>query len=159
MLSIIIHPNEILKMRSREIDRVFLLSEDTQRLIKEMVPTMRAAEGVGLAAPQVGENVRVCIIAKEADPTLTGDLVLANPTWQKLSRKYKTDTEGCLSIPNTWGKVKRWLDIHVDALDENGNPLSFDAHNLFARVVQHEVDHLDGILFIDKAKDITVERP
>ena len=77
-----------------------------------------------------------------------------NPVWTKTSIRKDWDTEGCLSVPKTYGKVKRYKHIMVKALDKDGNELNFEAHNFFARVIQHEVDHLDGILFIDKAKDI-----
>ena len=119
-----------------------------------MIPTMYGDDGIGLAAPQVANNIRICIIGKQADKSLGSDLVLVNPVWTKNNKKTNIDDEGCLSVPGKFGKVKRYTDIHVDAWDRHGNPLSFDAKQFFARVVQHEVDHLDGILFIDKATDI-----
>jgi peptide deformylase len=154
MLDIITVPNEILKKRSLDIDRNFLLSPETKKLIQDMIETMYADDGIGLAAPQIGKNIRICVIGKEAHPEKLKDTVLINPTWQKTSRKYATEVEGCLSVPKTWGKVKRWKNIEVQAYDEEFNPLSFSAEGYFARVIQHEVDHLDGILFIDKAKGI-----
>jgi peptide deformylase len=165
MLKIVTIPNPKLRERSKELDRDVVLTDEIQELAKEMIPIMYQADGVGLAAPQVEKNIRICTISKEAmkkdkKNTLStnDDLVLINPVWNKLSRKTGWDTEGCLSVPKTYGKVKRYTEIHVQALGINGNLLSFDAHNFFARVIQHEVDHLDGILFIDKAKDIyTVE--
>lgn len=153
-LQITTHPNEILRQKSAEIDRNFLLSKETQQLIKDMIETMYVDDGIGLAAPQVGKNIRLLVIGKEAHPQKTKDTILINPTWTKTSRKKVTDTEGCLSVPKTFGKVKRYKNIHVEALDEKGNELSFEANKFLARVIQHEVDHLDGILFIDKAKDI-----
>lgn len=164
MLKIITHPNKILRKRSEELDRNFVLNEEIQDLMQQMIPTMYKADGFGLAAPQIGKNIRLCAIGKEAikmdeQNTLPAqDLILVNPVWSKLSRKTKIDIEGCLSIPKTFGKVKRYTEIHVEAMNERGEKLSFDAKDFFARVIQHEVDHLDGILFIDKAKDIyTVE--
>ncbi|MFA4831437.1 MAG: peptide deformylase [Patescibacteria group bacterium] len=154
MLRIITVPNKILRQRSAEIDRDFLLSAETKKLIKEMIETMYVGDGIGLAAPQIGKNIRICVIGKEAHPEKLKNTVLINPTWQKTSRKYATEVEGCLSIPKTWGKVKRWKNIHLEAYDVEFNPLSFDANGYFARVIQHEVDHLDGILFIDKAKGV-----
>lgn len=164
MLEIITEPNEILRKRSEEIDRAFLLKKSTQKLIEDMVETMYQDDGIGLAAPQVEKNIRICVIGKEAtvsgytdNPNLQmnkNDLVLINPTWEKTSRRKTTDVEGCLSVPKTYGKVKRWKNIKVEAMDKNGNLLSFDAVGFLARVIQHEVDHLDGILFIDKAKGI-----
>lgn len=154
MLPLVQLPNPNLRKRSIEIDRAVLLSPPIQTFIDEMIPTMYGDDGIGLAAPQVGKNIRVCVIGKDADKKLTTDLVLINPTWERTSKKTNIDTEGCLSVPNQFGKVKRYTHIDVNAWDRKGNPLSFEAHKFFARVIQHEIDHLDGILFIDKATDI-----
>ena len=154
MLPIVKNPTPSLRERSTEIDRDFLLFKETQKLIDEMVPTMYGDDGIGLAAPQVGKNVRICVIGKAADKKLKEDLVLINPIWEKTSKKTNVDTEGCLSVPKTFGKVKRYTRIHVTALDRDANEIEFNAKNFFARVIQHEVDHLDGVLFIDKATDI-----
>jgi peptide deformylase len=159
MLNIVTLPATSLRDRSKEIDRDVLLSEETQELIREMIPKMYDADGIGLAAPQVGHNIRICVIGKDAIPRghallKKADLVLVNPVWERTSRKTEVDQEGCLSVPGKVGNVKRYKDIRVQALDQKGQLISFDAKNFFARVVQHEVDHLNGILFIDKAKDI-----
>ena len=159
MLQIITLPNEFLRKRSKEVDREFVLLKKTQKLIEQMLTTMKIADGVGLAAPQVGEGVRLCVINQTADEiNLKNDLILINPVWKKTTIKKDIMEEGCLSVPKTYGKVKRYVKIKVDALNEKGEPISSPASDLLARVIQHEVDHLDGILFIDKAKDIyTVE--
>ncbi len=165
MLPIIKLPTPSLRQRSIEIDRETLLSPDVQQLIKDMIPTMYGDDGIGLAAPQVARNIRVCIVGKEAvhmDNRPNGkekskvdkDLVLVNPVWERVSKKTAWDTEGCLSVPKKYGKVKRYTEIKVSAWDEKGNPLEFVAKKFFARVIQHEVDHLDGVLFIDKAKGV-----
>lgn len=166
MLPIVKLPTPSLRVRSQEIDRATLLSTDVQNLIRDMIPTMYGDDGIGLAAPQVARNIRVCVVGKEAvdmdDRPIRGkgkskaekDLVLVNPVWERMSKKTAWDTEGCLSVPKKFGKVKRYTNIQVTAWDENGNELNFVAKNFFARVIQHEVDHLDGILFIDKAKGI-----
>ena len=154
MLKIVTLPAPSLRERSKEIDRDFLLSEKTQKLMDEMIPVMYEHDGVGLAAPQIGHNIRVCVLAKIADKTLKKELILVNPTWEKISKKKNTDTEGCLSAPNIFGKVVRYSDIHVEAWDRHGKKLSFDAKKFFARVIQHECDHLNGILFIDKAIEL-----
>ena len=129
-----------------------------------MIPTMYADDGIGLAAPQVAKNIRVCTIGHAAigknikikkgniDPQK--DLVLVNLVWERVSKKTEIDIEGCLSFPKTFGKVRRYVEIDVKAMDRDGNDLHFIAKNFFSRVIQHEVDHLDGILFIDKAFDI-----
>lgn len=166
MLEIIKLPNPKLRQRSTKIDRNFLLSKETQKLIEEMIPIMYAADGVGLAAVQVGQNIRLCTIGKIALQLSSGqailekhklkrkDLVLINPVWRKTNIRKVEDIEGCLSVPKTYGKVKRYKNIQVTAWDQNGNPLSFNASDMLARVVQHEVDHMDGVLFIDKAKEV-----
>lgn len=166
MLKVVTIPNPKLRERSKEIDREFLATPEIQKFIKDMIPTMYGDDGIGLAAPQVGKNIRICVIGKEAihvnerpskideKSTTKKDLVLVNPVIERLSKKTAWDTEGCLSVPKTYGKVKRYTEIRVTAMDEHGNPLTFIAKKFFARVIQHEVDHLDGILFIDKAKGI-----
>ena len=155
MLKIITIPNEILLKRSNEVGCEFVLLKKTQKLVEEMLVVMKTADGVGLAAPQINESIRLCVINQTADSVnLKNDLVLFNPVWKKTSIKKDVMEEGCLSVPKTYGKVKRYVKIKVDALNEKGEPMSFLASDLLARVIQHEVDHLDGILFTDKAKDI-----
>lgn len=114
-----------------------------------MTETMHGADGVGLAAPQIGQNIRLAIIAKEAIPDKK-DWILINPKITKHSWKRTRNEEGCLSIPGVKKEVSRFAKITVKALNEKGQSLSFQAENLFARVIQHEIDHLDGILIIDK---------
>lgn len=157
MLKIITLPVASLRERSKEIDRDFLLSDEIQKLMTEMIETMYHDDGIGLAAPQIGQNIRLCVIGKEADKKLKEDLILVNPVWEKTSKKTNVDVEGCLSVPRTFGKVKRFSQIYVTALSKDGDKIEFEANNFLARVTQHEVDHLDGILFIDKATDIFKE--
>ncbi|MBI4215393.1 MAG: peptide deformylase [Parcubacteria group bacterium] len=143
MLKIILHPNEILREKAAPIADP--LNHDIQNLIREMSQTMIERKGVGLAAPQVGVSKRVVIIA-----TSDGPLPLINPEILKFSKKSSIQEEGCLSIPNVWGTVKRPYSIEVQAISYKGESLRFNANGLFARVIQHEIDHLDGVLFIDK---------
>ncbi len=164
-LPITMLPTQTLRDRSRELTKKEILSPEIQKLIVDMVPAMYANDGIGLAAPQVGVNVRLCIIGKDAlhrdkRPDKTGfdpkkkDLVLVNPVYQKLTKKFAKDSEGCLSVPGYYGEVKRYQEIYVTALSETGEPIEFAAKNFFARVIQHEVDHLNGVLFIDRAPDL-----
>lgn len=158
ILPIIKLPTPTLRERSVEIDAQILATAEIQEFIKDMIPTMYDDDGIGLAAPQVNKNVRICVIGKEAIPSyhkLGGnDLVLVNPVWERAGRRTAWDTEGCLSVPLTFGKVKRYTKIKVTAMNEHGEQVEFEAKDFFARVIQHEVDHLDGILFIDKATGI-----
>jgi len=164
MLPILKLPTPSLRERSLEIDHEVLLSNEIQAFIKKMIPTMYMADGVGLAAPQVGNNIRLCVIGKAAltkkikilsgKIPLDKDLVLVNPIWTKISRRINWDIEGCLSVLKVYGKVKRLSDILVESWNNQGEELRFEAHDFFARVIQHEVDHLNGILFIDKASEL-----
>ena len=157
MLKIITLPAKSLRERSKEVDRDYVNAAETQKLMAEMIATMYEDDGIGLAAPQIGQNIRICVIGQEADKGLKDDLILINPVWKKTSKKTNFDLEGCLSVPHTFGKVKRFSEIYVTALDRNANKIEFAAKKFFARVIQHEVDHLDGILFVDIATDICTE--
>lgn len=157
MLKIVTLPAKNLRERSKEVDRDFLLNVDTQKLMLEMIEAMYKNDGIGLAAPQIGKNLRICVIGEGADKKLEDDLILVNPVWEKTSKQTNVDLEGCLSVPGTVGKVKRFSRIYVTAWNKDGNKIEFEAKNFLARVIQHEVDHLDGILFIDKATDIFKE--
>ncbi len=158
MFEIVTLPSKNLRKRSEDIDPDILSLDETKQYIEELIETMYASDGIGIASPQVGKNIRICIIGKAAiqkNHQLFGkDLVLVNPNFQKTSKKTGIETEGCLSVPGIFGNVKRNKDILVSAIDRDGKPLEFNAKGFFARVVQHEIDHLDGILFIDKATNI-----
>src|SRR3989339_597061 len=91
---------------------------------------------------------------KKFTPDKKRDLVLVNPAWKKTTTKTAWDMEGCLSVPGIYGEVKRYTEIKVTALSETGAPLQFKANKFFCRIIQHEVDHLNGILFIDKARNL-----
>ncbi len=154
ILPIVTLPATSLRQRSKEIEKNFLNSKEFKNLLKNIISTMYHDDGIGIAAPQVGQNIRFCIIGRQATPDKKNDLILINPIFEKISRKKETDLEGCLSVPKTYGKVTRYKDILVKAWNEKGEEIKFEAHNFFARVIQHEIDHLDGILFIDKAREI-----
>jgi peptide deformylase len=141
-LNLIKEPNPILRTKSKEIAQI---TPEIKQLILDMAQTMKENKGVGLAANQVGQGIRLCLISTEKGP-----LALINPqiTWKSLRRK--VEEEGCLSCPGVYGFVKRSKIIYVRALNQEGKVISFRAEGLFARVIQHEVDHLNGILIIDK---------
>jgi peptide deformylase len=152
---IVIEPNPILHRRSADLTPPEIKTPETQRFIKDMIETMYVKDGVGLASVQVGKSIQLCVIAKNFNElNKKQDLCLINPTWTKISRHTSWDEEGCLSVPGLYGKVKRYTNIKVTALDLNGQPLEFIAEDFFARIIQHEADHLNGILFIEKAKDL-----
>ena len=152
---IVFEPNTILHKRSADVGLKDIGTREMQKFIKDMVETMYVKDGVGLAAVQVGKSIQLCVIAKNFNTLNTKeDLCLINPSWAKMSVFKDWDEEGCLSVPGVYGKVKRYKKIKVKALDKNGKSLEFVAEGFFARIVQHETDHLNGHLFIEKAKDL-----
>ncbi len=130
----------ILRERTPLLNEV---TDSTRALIADMFETMYAAEGIGLAAPQVGRIERVCVVDVDDEP-----LALVNP--EIIAREgSERGEEGCLSIPEIFGDVDRSEYIVVRAIDQDGNAIELEAHELLARCIQHEIDHLDGKLFID----------
>lgn len=151
MLNIVTNPNPILRQKAKTIADV--LTSEIQALIPEMVETMVKKDGIGLAAPQIGQSIRLIAIRYKDN-----DLVMINPIIIKKSLLKEWDEEGCLSVPKIFGLVKRCKKVTVKYLDADGKPQKLSGEGLLARVIQHEIDHLDGILFIDKAKDLrTIE--
>lgn len=147
------HP--VLRQAAKPVDAGDLRGRDMQRLIEDMVETMQEYEGVGLAAPQVHVSKRVAVVRAQEDEEEDAELlVLVNPDLRPLSEDRETGWEGCLSIPEIRGLVPRWEGIAVKALSRTGRPLSFQVHGYPARVIQHEVDHLDGVLFLDRMTDL-----
>ncbi len=154
ILPVLTESNKILRRVGDKVAIVDLATSEMKKFISDLTETMYAKDGVGIASPQVGKSIQLCVIAKNFTPDKKRDLVLVNPTWKKTTTKTAWDAEGCLSVPGIYGEVKRYVEINVTALDETGAPLQFKAKNFFCRIVQHEVDHLNGILFIDKAKNL-----
>ena len=162
-LPIITHPNDaMLRCQTQLVDLDILATKETQTFLDQMIATMHANNGIGLAAPQVNHSTRICIINKEAfskrfklaGKPLETDLALINPIYEHTSKKHNTDIEMCLSIPGVAGRVKRWKNITVTAFDRFGTPITFEASAWLARVLQHEIDHLEGVLFIDRTNDL-----
>lgn len=137
--------DEVLRKRSREIETI---DNKIRELAIDMVETMYKFDGVGLAAPQVGILKRMIVI----DPG-TGPKVLINPVIKKASGK-QTGEEGCLSFPNMFGNVDRPETLVVEAFDIDGKKIKIKAKDLEAVILSHEIDHLDGVLFIDKVYDV-----
>lgn len=126
-----------------------------QQLIETMVVTMYKANGIGLAAPQIGQSIRLAVIAPEVDPALHEPLVLINPVITDPSGEQESYEEGCLSVPKVFGTVARSRHLTLQAFDRQGQPYRLAASELLARVIQHEVDHLNGRLFLDRTTGIT----
>lgn len=149
MLKIITNPNPILRKKSVKIDKNKISSRKIKELYLDMEKLMLLKDGVGLAAPQVGKNIRLCVIN-----TSDGPECLINPKITKKSWAKELGEEGCLSFPNIFGKVQRHKKITCEYIGKDKKIIKLDADGLLARVIQHEVDHLDGILFVDKARDV-----
>ncbi len=144
-------PQAILRRKARKVTD---FGPDFQALADDMVETMRVAPGVGLAAPQVGESLRLIVVeyGDEEDEELPPKLyVLANPEITRTSPEMVTGAEGCLSIPGVQGDVERFAAVTVKGLNRHGRPMTVKAKGWLARIFQHEIDHLDGILFVDRA--------
>ncbi len=129
-------------------------------LIQDMFDTMRAANGAGLAAPQIGENLQIVIFGfkhttRYPDAPAIPETVLINPVVKPLAEETEEDWEGCLSVPGLRGMVPRWTRLHYEGLDQYGNLISRDVEGFHARVVQHECDHLAGILYPMRIKDFS----
>jgi len=149
ILSIIINPDPILRKKSQPIKISDINSSEFKNLCDDMSLTMRKKDGVGLAAPQIGKNIRMIVVNSK-----DGTKCLINPKIIKKSWRKEWGEEGCLSVPGTFGEVNRCKSVICEYFNPQGEELVINARGLMARVLQHEIDHLDGVLFIDKAKNI-----
>ncbi|MEJ2264069.1 MAG: peptide deformylase [Anaerolineales bacterium] len=151
---IITLPDPVLRRKARKVTD---FGPELQNLIEDMVETMRVAPGVGLAAPQVNVSQRVIVVefGDEEDETVPPKLyTVVNPEITRASRDVVVGTEGCLSIPEIVGDVERPLSATIKGQSPQGQPLKIKASGWLARIFQHEVDHLDGILFVDRAERV-----
>jgi peptide deformylase len=152
--------NPILRVPTKPLTKSVIQSAVIQRLIDDMVDTMREYDGVGLAAPQVHENKPIVVLEavdnsrykNKEDIPLT---ILVNPVVTPLTDSMEEGWEGCLSIPDIRGKVPRYTSIRVQAQDRNGKEVDITAKGFYAVVLQHEIDHLNGVLFLDRMKDFS----
>ena len=140
------HGEPVLKKPSQPVDYE-AMKKDLPKLLKSMWATMYSVKGVGLAAPQIGLNIRLSVIDVRPEGKAQR-LVLINP--EIISREGKVhDEEGCLSLPGVYAKITRAAQVRIKALDADGQPYEMSGEGLLARAFQHEIDHLDGKLFID----------
>jgi peptide deformylase len=137
--------NPVLRKKSQTIKEI---DEKVLKLAQDMIETMEKNNGAGLSACQVGENIRMFVVPKE----LSQQWLFINPEIIKISRKTETMEEGCLSLPNVFLPIKRATSLKVKALDEKGKEFKLKAKDLLARIIQHELDHLNGILITDYEK-------
>ena len=145
-MNVLHHPNKELRIKAHNIAPEEIQTEAMRALIVEMKETMVKERGVGLAATQIGKDIRV-FVAK----TKNGIEAFFNPVITKFSSKKVESEEGCLSVPGVFGLVERSRQIRAEALNEKGEKVEVSAAGLLAIIFQHEIDHLDGVLFIDKA--------
>lgn len=150
------HP--VLRQRARELGREELLSEEMQRFIDDLVETMRDANGAGLAAIQVHRPVRIFAVEVKDNPRYPYKpniplTIVVNPVITPLSEERFENNEGCLSVPNLRGSVERFAEVRVIGWDREGNSLDRALRGLSAGTFQHENDHLDGTIFVDRVKD------
>jgi len=153
-------PDPVLRRKARPVTR---FDSNLQTLIEDMIETMRVAPGVGLAAPQVNISQRLIVVeyaehedaenteGAEEKPAKKKLYVIANPEIIKASGETVTGVEGCLSVPGVVGEVERFLQVQVKGLNRHGKPMKIKAEGWLARIFQHEIDHLDGIVFPDRA--------
>lgn len=165
ILPILTIPNPILNKKSVAIKQ---FNQDLNDLVLDMVETLRANHGVGLAAPQIGKNIQ--LIVMEFDPSKFKDdqefkniqntkiplTIIINPKIISTSKEANIDSEGCLSCPNVEVDIKRFKKIKVIAQDLQSNRIKIKASDFIARILQHEIDHLNGILITDKVKNVKI---
>jgi peptide deformylase len=135
----------VLKEKAKPVPKI---TKQIKTLIDNMTETMREADGVGLAAPQIGFSLRVIVV-----DIGEGLIELINPEIVE-SEGCEVATEGCLSVPGMYGDVERFTQVLVKGLDRHGEPVSISGNGLLARALQHEIDHLEGVLFIERAQSI-----
>jgi peptide deformylase len=141
----------VLREVAEEVDE---FGDELRALVQDMFATMYHAEGIGLAAPQIGLRKRVLVIDLRREDENDEQIALVNPriTWK--SDEVEKQSEGCLSIPGLEEVVERSAEVQVEALDPHGDPVTLQADDLLARALQHEIDHLDGILFLDRVSPL-----
>ncbi|OGP29841.1 MAG: peptide deformylase [Deltaproteobacteria bacterium GWA2_57_13] len=152
--------NPVLRRAAEDLSRDQVVSAAVQKLIEDMIETMKEYDGVGLAAVQIHESKQIAVLEVEDNPRYPRKprvplSVLINPKITPLSEEVEEDWEGCLSIPDLRGKVPRYTSIRVEAWDRHGKDLNFVAADFHARVIQHEWDHLHGKVFLDRMRDLS----
>lgn len=138
------------RQRSIEVPREEITTKEFQDFLDKLTKTMKVEDGIGIAAPQIGINKRVFIAHIKHQ-----NMTFINPVIIKSSEATVETEEGCLSVPNVWGIVTRPKKVTIKAIDRHGRDMELDLKNLEAVVVQHELDHLDGVLFVDKMTKVT----
>ena len=153
-------PDPVLRRKARPVTR---FDADLQTLIDDMIETMREAPGVGLAAPQVGVSDRVIVVEyiedEEHEDAPKKLFVMVNPEIKGFSQETELGIEGCLSVPGLQGEVERALAVTVKGQTRRGQPMKVKAKGWMARIFQHEIDHLNGVVFTDRATKVWKPQP
>lgn len=152
--TIVTVPDDVLRQKAEPVES---FDRDLQLLVDDMIETMREAPGVGLAAPQIGLSKRLVVVefGNENDESIPARVyVLVNPEIVKMSDETVRGVEGCLSVPNLVGSVDRSKVVTVKAKDQFGKPLKIRAEGWLARIFQHEIDHVNGVLYIDRTVEL-----
>ena len=144
--TIITEPNKILRRKSLPVNKI---NKEEQRLMDDMLETMYAANGIGLAAIQIGVPKRIIVMDLSKEENKKLPMYFVNPVIKKKNNEKATYEEGCLSVPNQFAEIDRPSKCEIEYLDYNGNKQNLQAEGLLATCIQHEIDHLEGILFID----------
>jgi len=148
---IVMFPAPSLRLKAKPVQ---VFDKDFQALVDDMFDTMRDAPGVGLAAPQIGESLRVVVVEytdDEREDAKPKKYVLVNPEYVYKSEETISDVEACLSVPGLAGEVERHQSVKIQAKNRFGKPITVKASGWLARIFQHEIDHIDGVLYIDRA--------
>ncbi len=143
----------VLHRRSKDVTEAEFGTPKLKKLIADMVETMIHANGVGIAAPQIGVDKRIFIAESDAGP-----IAVLNPSIVKYSKKLVRGEEGCLSIPGKYDKLMRAKEVTVEGCTVDGKKISFVAKDFFARIMQHEIDHLEGFLYVDRVEEQRKEK-
>ena len=155
MKTIVQTPDEVLRKIAAPVPVADITKKSIQSLIAEMKAAVsREEDAVAIAAPQLGESVRIFVVAKKVNKKFEDDLVFINPEIIRIGKQKKVMQEGCLSVRWKYGDVRRATTASVRALNEQGHEFVMNGRGLMAQIFQHETDHLNGILFIDTAKNI-----
>ena len=147
-MDIVLYPDPRLRAKNKDIE---MFDAELKSVVQQMFDAMYATKGVGLAAPQVGLNKKLLVFNASGEKESSNqEIVLCNPKIVQKSKDKEVGDEGCLSFPNIYGSVNRHLTIKVRAQDIEGNPFDIEFEGWAARIFQHEFDHIDGILFVDR---------
>jgi peptide deformylase len=142
--------DRVLRQPAKRVNKV---DDELRQTAKEMLQTMYSSDGIGLAAPQVGIHKQLIVVDCEPENPAAPPLILINPEIKKFGNSSGKDQEGCLSVPGVYMDVVRPETIEVSYKDENGKPQNLQADGMLARVIQHEIDHLNGVMFVDRITD------